>query len=38
MKHPTMKYTRRRLEWRSLLIVMPAALFFFVLSAPAQPI
>ncbi len=36
MKHLTMKYTRRRLQWRSLLIYVPATLLFFVLSAQAQ--
>ena len=36
MKHLTMKYTRRRSEWRSRLIFVPAALLFFVLSAQAQ--
>src|SRR6266566_4177283 len=36
MKHLTMKYTRRRSEWRSHLIFVPAALLFFVLSAQAQ--
>ena len=36
MKHVTMKYPRRRSEWRSRLICVPAALLFFVLSAQAQ--
>ena len=31
-----MKYTRRRSEWRSRLICVPAAMLFFVLSAQAQ--
>jgi hypothetical protein len=31
-----MEYTRRRSEWRSRLIFVPAALLFFVLSAQAQ--
>jgi hypothetical protein len=36
MKHLTMKYTRRRLQWRSRLICVPATLLFLVLSAQAQ--
>jgi len=36
MKRLTMKYTRRRLQWRSRLIFVPATLVFFVLSAQAQ--
>jgi hypothetical protein len=35
MKQQMMKYTRR-LRWRSRLIVVPAAMLFFVLSAQAQ--
>lgn len=36
MKYLTTKYTRRRWQWRSRLICVPAALLFFVLSAQAQ--
>jgi hypothetical protein len=36
MRHPSMKYTRWRLQLRSRLIWLPAAMLFFVLSAHAQ--
>jgi hypothetical protein len=36
MKRLTMKYTRRRLQWRSRLIFVPATLVFFIFSAQAQ--
>jgi hypothetical protein len=36
MKHPIMKCARWRLQWRSCLICVPAAMLFFVLSAQAQ--